>query len=133
MSLILIHHYVYYLKINREPFGLRMDPHIDVAEINLNNITNIISLTPPWLLKSPRILFDLTQYRKATTSDLQYKHLFYEIQDSFNDYIFFYTDGSKDGCKCGAACLGENFECVIRFPDNTSIFTAEAKASFMTV
>ena len=39
-----------------------------------------------------------------------------------------YTDGSKQDEKVACAVISPNFTDIIRLPDNSSIFTAEAKA-----
>ena len=39
-----------------------------------------------------------------------------------------YTDGSKQDVKVACAVISPNFTDSIRLPDNSSIFTAEAKA-----
>ena len=44
------------------------------------------------------------------------------------DYKHIYTDGSKDDMKVGCAVVSDDFSETMRFPDGSSIFTAEAKA-----
>ena len=40
----------------------------------------------------------------------------------------FYTDGLKEGSKVGCAVISGNHINMLRIPDDSSIFTAEAKA-----
>ena len=44
-----------------------------------------------------------------------------------------YTDGSKQDEKVACAVISPNFTDSIRLPDNSSIFTAEAKAIYCTL
>ena len=44
------------------------------------------------------------------------------------DYKHIFIDGSKDDTKVGCAVVSDDFYEVMRIPDGSSIFTAEAKA-----
>ena len=51
--------------------------------------------TPPWKLKTPFIIMDLSKAKKNETSPEEYKCLYNEILSKCNDYEAVYTDGSK--------------------------------------
>ena len=53
---------------------------------------------------------------------------FNEIIDTYPDYYFIYTDGSKANEKVACAFSCKNGKITFRLPDNSSLFTAEAKA-----
>ena len=53
---------------------------------------------------------------------------FLEIKSNYKHYLSIYTDGSKQDEKVACSVISPNFTDSIRLPDNSSIFTAEAKA-----
>ena len=53
---------------------------------------------------------------------------FLEIRSKYKHHISIYTDGSKQDEKVSCAAIFSNLSDSIRLPDNSSIFTAEAKA-----
>ena len=50
------------------------------------------------------------------------------MQIRFKNYQQIYTDGSKEDSKVGCAVISDNHRTLQRIPDDSSIFTAEAKA-----
>ena len=50
------------------------------------------------------------------------------MQSSYKNYQHIYTDGSKEDSRVGCAVISDNHINMQRLPDNSSIFTAEAKA-----
>ena len=50
------------------------------------------------------------------------------MQSRYKNYQHVYTDGSKEDSKVGCAFISGNHSNMQRIPDDTSIFTAEAKA-----
>ena len=52
----------------------------------------------------------------------------WEIKSAYKHFMSIYTDGSKQDEKVACAVISPNFTDSIRLPDNSSIFTAEAKA-----
>ena len=51
------------------------------------------------------------------------------IQSRYKNYQQIYTDGSKEDSKVGCAVISDNHSNMQRIPDDSSIFTAEAKSS----
>ena len=49
-------------------------------------------------------------------------------QNSLLMHVPLYTDGSKEDSKVGCAVISDNHSNMQRIPDDSSIFTAEAKA-----
>ena len=56
------------------------------------------------------------------------KYGFRKLQSRYKNYQQIYTDGSKEDSKVGCAVLSDNHSNMQRIPDDSSIFTAEAKA-----
>ena len=50
------------------------------------------------------------------------------MQSRYKNYQQIYTDGSKENSKVGCAVISDNHSNMQRIPDDSSIFTAEAKA-----
>ena len=50
------------------------------------------------------------------------------MQSRYKNYQQIYTDGSKEDSKVGCAVISDNHSNMQRIPDDSSIFTAEAKA-----
>jgi len=76
----------------------------------------------------PTVNLDLTKYTKTTTNELIYQQYFAELKSSYPDHVNIYTDGSKDGVSVTAAAIVNNKTLTCRLPDDSSIFSAEAKA-----
>ena len=72
-------------------------------------------------MKSPDILFDLHSRKKSESNP----HI---IKDDFRKMQSRYTDWSKEDSKVGCAVISDNHSNMQRIPDDSSIFTAEAKA-----
>ena len=53
---------------------------------------------------------------------------FRKMQSRYKNYQQIYTDGSKEDAKVGCAVISDNHSNMQRIPDDSSIFTAEAKA-----
>ena len=51
-----------------------------------------------------------------------------KMQSRYKNYQQIYTDGSKEDSKVGCAVISDNHSNMQRLPDDSSIFTAEAKA-----
>ena len=50
------------------------------------------------------------------------------MQSHYKNYQQIYTDGSKEDSKVGCAVISDHHSNMQRIPDDSSIFTAEAKA-----
>ena len=72
--------------------------------------------------------FALSKYEKAETDPVQYRHLFSELCEQFDESVFIYTGGSKDGDKVACAVATPSFVTSKRLPDKMSIFSAELEA-----
>ena len=57
-----------------------------------------------------------------------FKNEFLEIKSKYKHHLSVYTDGSKQDEKVACSVISPNFTDSIRLPDNSSIFTTEAKA-----
>ena len=79
-------------------------------------------------MKPPEILFDLHSGKKSEANPHILKDDFRKVQSRYKNYQQIYTDGSKGDSKVGCAVISDNHSNMQRIPDDSSIFTAEAKA-----
>ena len=79
-------------------------------------------------MKPPEILFDLHSGKKSESNPHILKDDFRKMQSRYKNYQQIYTDGSKEDSKVGCAVISDNHSNMQRIPDDSSIFTAEAKA-----
>ena len=78
-------------------------------------------------MKPPEMLFDLHSGKKSESTHIL-KDDFRKMQSRYKNYQQIYTDGSKEDSKVGSAVISDNHSNMQRIPDDSSIFTAEAKA-----
>ena len=74
------------------------------------------------------ILFDLHSGKKSESNPHIFKDDFRKMQSRYKNYQQIHTDGSKEDSKVCCAVISDNHNNVQRIPDDSSIFTAEAKA-----
>ena len=83
-------------------------------------------------MKPPEILFDLHSWKKSESNPHILKDDFRKLQNRYKNYQQIYTDWSKEvskkDSKVGCAVISDNHSNMQRIPDDSSIFTAEAKA-----
>ena len=75
-----------------------------------------------------KILFDLHSGKKSESNPHILKDDFRKMQSRYKNYQQIYTDGSKEDSKVGCAVISDNHSNLQRIPDDSSIFTAEARA-----
>jgi ribonuclease HI len=83
---------------------------------------------PLWELSKPSVNLDLSKDKKSDTNSLEFIQKFRELKQHFSTHNEIYTDGSKDQNNVASAAVYRNDIFSVRLPNNTSIFTAEAKA-----
>ena len=66
--------------------------------------------------------------RKSKSNPNILKDDFRKLQSRYKNYQQIYTDGSKEDSKGGCAVILDKHSNMQRIPDDSSIFTAEAKA-----
>ena len=116
------------------PFSLRVEPLLNNLNIDLDDIAeSVVVDVPPWTLRSPLYLFDLSTETKANTDSSFFITKFNEIRDEYSNYKSIYTDGSKDGHAVAAAAVSDNDTYTFRLPDKSSIFSAELKAIWLAL
>ena len=112
-----------------KPFGLRMMSTIQELKIPLINIhESIFPQTPPWIIKTPKVILELNEHSKTKTHPCTYQEEFYNIPQHHPDHLYVFTDGSKDNGR--AACAAVLNKTVLKkaLPRESSIFTAESRA-----
>ena len=75
-----------------------------------------------------KIILDLHKNKKSEVESHIFKNEFLEIKSKYKHHLSIYTDDSKQDEKVSCSVISPNFTNSIRLPDNSSIFTAEAKA-----
>ena len=112
-----------------KPLGLRILPLLEQANISIKNVQPFsLPSKEPWTQNPPRVILDLHKNKKSEVDSHIFKTEFLEIKSAYKHYMSIYTDGSKQDEKVACAVISPNFTDSIRLPDNSSIFTAEAKA-----
>ena len=108
-------------------FGIRVSPLLESANIKPQNIEKHFTPNiPAWCIKPPEILFH--SGKKSESNPHILKDDFRKMQSRYKNYQQIYTDGSKEDSKVGCAVLSDNHSNMQRIPDDSSIFTDEAKA-----
>ena len=79
-------------------------------------------------MKAPEILVDLHSGKKSESNPHILRDDFRKLKNPYKNYQQIYTDGSKKDSKVGCAVISDNHSYMQRIPDDSSIFTAEAKA-----
>ena len=112
-----------------KPLGLRIQPLLEQANISIKNVQPFsLPSKEPWTQNPPKVVLDLPKNKKSEVDSHIFKAEFLEITPAYKHYMSIYTDGSKQDEKVACAVISPNFMDSIRLPDNSSIFTAEAKA-----
>ena len=112
-----------------KPLGLRILPLLEQANISIKSVQPFsLPSKEPWTQNPPRVILDLHKNKKSEVDSHIFKTEFLEIKSANKHYMSIYTDGSKQDEKVACAVISPNFTDSIRLPDNSSIFTAEAKA-----
>ena len=110
-------------------FGIRISPLLESANIKPQNIKKHFTPNiPAWCMKPPERIFDLHSGKKSESNPHILKNDFRKMQSRYKNYHQIYTDGSKEDSKVGCAVISDNHSNMQRIPDDSSIFTAEAKA-----
>ena len=109
-------------------FGIRISPLLESANIKPQNIEKHFTPNiPVWCIKQPEILFDLHSGKKLESNPHILKDDFRRLHSHYKNYQQVYTDGSKKDSKIGCAVISDNHSNMQHMPDDSSIFTAEAK------
>ena len=110
-------------------FGIRISPLLESANIKPQNVEKHFTPNiPAWCVKQPDTLFDLHSGKKSESNPHVLKDDFRRLQSRYKNYQQVYTDGSKEDSKVGCAVISDDHSNRQRIPDDSSIFTAEAKA-----
>ena len=87
-------------------FGLRMEPILKESTISLANVhKSIITQTPPWIIKKPKVILQLSKLPKTKTHPSTYIEKFRTILLHHPDHQYIFTDSSKDNNKTGCAAV----------------------------
>ena len=96
-----------------KPLGLRILPLLEQANISIKNVQPFsLPSKEPWTQNPPKVILDLHKNKKSEVDSHIFKTEFLEIKSAY----------------VACAVINPNFTDSIRLPDNSSIFTAEAKA-----
>ena len=84
-------------------------------------------------MKPPDILFDLHSGEKSESYQHILKDDFRKMQSRYKNYQQIFTERSKEDSKVGCAVISDKHSKMQRIPDDSSIFTAEAKTIYLTL
>ena len=108
------------------PFGLRMEPILKESTISFANVhKSIITQIPPWIIKKPKVILQLSKLSKTKTHPSTYIEKFHTILLHHPDHQYIFTDGSKDNNKTAYAAVLNKTILKKGLPKESSIFTAE--------
>ena len=92
-----------------KPFSLRIQNLVTEIQIDkTHTVKSTTSKTPPWLLKQPKILLNLTKYHKGNIHPAIFHEEFLYIKNNCPNHIHIYTDSSKNGNKVSCAAIQHN-------------------------
>jgi len=115
--------------------GVRTKHLLSDTGINYDCIAKYsLSRVPPWVLKPPQFIYALHDIgNKAETPPELFKSKLNQILCDFDGFTRVYTDGSKDGSAVASAALCGSRVLLKRLPNNSSIFSAEARAILLAL
>lgn len=107
------------------PFSMRNKSEAVSAGLDINlPVASVLRTIAPWQCL-PVVDLSLTQYNKKDTPHEVLRQEFFQLQEKYNNYISFYTDGTKSDSSVGCSAIGPSYECVRRINSNATILTAE--------
>ena len=110
-------------------FSLRMKLTLQESKIPLNNIhESTFPQTPPWIIKTPKVILELNEHSKTKIHPSTYQEKFHNILQHHPDHLSVFTDGSKDNGRAAYAVVLNKTILKKALPMESSIFTAEACA-----
>jgi ribonuclease HI len=117
------------------PLGIRAKQHLLDSAISLDCVAlSTISPVPPWLLEPPEFIYAL--HHSGSKSEVP-PHVFQSelnaILSEIDGFTRLYTDGSKDGASVAAAAICGPRVFIKRLPNNSSVFSAEARAILLAL
>lgn len=124
---------LFFLKPNHpKPFVVRAKSVITDTIKTEPSFPPIIPLKkPPWLIPIIHLnTYLLRNFHKSTTTIDEYKIEFSKLLRKYNEYDFFYTDGSKSKNGTGSAIYNENVSHSFRLNNKSSVVTTELYAIF---
>jgi len=100
-----------------------MEPILKESKIPLTNIhKTIIPKTPPWIIKKPKVILELSELPKTKTHPSTYQDKFHNILERYPNHLHIFTDGSKDNDKTACAAILNKKIVRKALPNESSIF-----------
>ena len=96
-------------------------------KLHIPRISPAPPLRPYWT-EDPLDTHILFSNPKAHMNPEEIKATFYQFQETYNDYTYFYTDGSRADGHTGAAFVTGSFVSQYRLSDSHSVYSAELTA-----
>ena len=77
-----------------------MKSTLQESKISLNNIhENILPQTPPWIIKKPKVIFELNELPQTKTHPDTYQEKFHNVRQNHPNHLYVFTVGSKNNNK----------------------------------
>ena len=106
-----------------------MEPIPQESTYFLTNIhKSILPQTPRWTIKNPKVILQLNELSKTKTYPSTYQEKLNNILQQNPNYLYIFTDGSKDNNKTACTAVLNKIIHKKALPIESSIFTAEACA-----
>ena len=106
-----------------------MEPVLKESTISLANVyKSIITQIPPWIIKKPKVILQLSELPKTKTHPSTYIEKFHTILLHHPDHQYIFTDSTKDNNKTACAAVLNKTILKKGLPKESSIFTAEIYA-----
>ena len=115
--------------------GIRMHQSVLDSGINLSSIARIsMPYIPPWTLEPASFEFSLHLLgSKSEVTPNVHQSTFNELVSQYDGYTRIFTDGSQIGEAVGAAAIVGSQVSKKRLPNDSSIFSAEARGLLMAL
>ena len=99
------------------------------SNISLNDIHEIVlPQTPLWIIKKPKVIFELNELLKTKPHPITYQEKFQNILQHHPNHRYVFMNSSKDNDKTACTTILNKIIIKKTFPTESSIFTAEARA-----
>ena len=83
-----------------------MEPILQESTIFLINIhESILPQKPPWTIKNPKVILQLNELPKTKTHPSTYQEKLHNILQQHPNYLYIFTDGSKDNNKTACTAV----------------------------
>ena len=116
-------------------FGIRILDHLNNLGVPIEDLMGVpvAPPIPPWIIKTPNVIFDMSVHDKSLTPPEVLKTSLGIILDQYVGFAHIYTDGSKIENTVGSAAVYHNKAARTRLHDGATVFSAEMRAIYLAL